>query len=324
VLIDRRAEWQAWLDSHGDLEGVLAHLRGFFGADAEDPVETSLARDQALRSSCLEFARLLGQGTDGAAAPRVALEQACGMTDAQAFFDGVRAEVLKNDGRADRLQARQDAGEAGHRRCFAHCVVRTDRAVRAAVSFRALRSCSLDPQRSRPARRVGELLEAYDRIKRNAGVLDFGDLEWHASRLLSDAQTGPFVQARLDARYRHLLLDEFQDTNPLQWQVLMHWLDAYAPGQVQPAVFVVGDPKQSIYRFRRADPRIFAHAGEAFAERFGAIRLQRNETRRSSPAVVQAVNALFGALDVFRRIHAAQHGADRSARAGRGAAGIRP
>jgi ATP-dependent helicase/nuclease subunit A len=107
------------------------------------------------------------------------------------------------------------------------------------------------------------------------------------------------VQARLDARYRHLLLDEFQDTNPLQWQVLMHWLDAYAPGQVQPAVFVVGDPKQSIYRFRRADPRIFAHAGDAFAERFGAIRLQRNETRRSSPAVVQAVNALFGALDVF-------------------------
>ncbi|MCP2871888.1 UvrD-helicase domain-containing protein, partial [Salmonella enterica subsp. enterica serovar Typhimurium] len=65
------------------------------------------------------------------------------------------------------------------------------------------------------------MLDAYDQVKRGAGVLDFGDLEWHAARLLGDAQTGPFVQARLDARYTHLLLDEFQDTNPLQWQVLM-------------------------------------------------------------------------------------------------------
>ena len=296
VLIDRRAEWQAWLDARGDLEGVLAHLRGFFGADAEDPVD-ALARDPALRSNCLEFARLLGQGTDAQQRRAAALEQVCGMADAQAFFDGVRVAVLKSDGQPIAFKpgkALEKRGIADAAQAAFECIASSAQHCLSALSD--LAAWVLNDHGLRVA---SGLLDAYDRIKRSAGVLDFGDLEWHAARLLSDAQTGPFVQSRLDARYRHLLLDEFQDTNPLQWQVLMHWLDAYAPGQVQPAVFVVGDPKQSIYRFRRADPRIFEHAGEAFAERFGAIRLQRNETRRSSPAVMQAVNALFGALDVF-------------------------
>jgi ATP-dependent helicase/nuclease subunit A len=152
VLIDRRAEWQAWLDAHGDLEGVLAHLRDFFGADAEGPVD-ALARDPALRSNCLEFARLLGQGTDAQQRRAAALEQACGMTDAQAFFDGVRAAVLKSDGQPIAFKPgkaleswalpmrRRQRSNALHR---LHC----------AVSVRALRSRCLDPQRSRPARGV--------------------------------------------------------------------------------------------------------------------------------------------------------------------------
>ena len=57
---------------------------------------------------------------------------------------------------------------------------------------------------------------------------------------------------------RHILLDEFQDTNPLQWRILLAWLTAYgAAGASGPRVFVVGDPKQSIYRFRRADIALY-------------------------------------------------------------------
>ncbi len=59
---------------------------------------------------------------------------------------------------------------------------------------------------------------------------------------------------RLDARIARLLIDEFRDTNPLQWQALYGWLSAYAgAGNSAPRVFIVGDPKQSIYRFRRAE-----------------------------------------------------------------------
>ena len=83
------------------------------------------------------------------------------------------------------------------------------------------------------------------------------------------------MQERLDARIRHVLIDEFQDTSPLQWHALHAWLSAYAgagggaSGQRPPGVFIVGDPKQSIYRFRGAEPRVFdaARASSARAWR---------------------------------------------------------
>jgi len=67
-------------------------------------------------------------------------------------------------------------------------------------------------------------------------------------------QRGPTCQVRLDARYRQVLLDEFQDTNPLQWQCCSPGWQAYGlldageatPGEDRPRVFIVGDPKQSI------------------------------------------------------------------------------
>jgi ATP-dependent helicase/nuclease subunit A len=296
ALIDRRAEWQAWLAANDGLDGVFARLKAFFGADGIEPVE-ALAQDDQLRAAVLEFARFLGRGTEAQQRKANDLETACGQSDAQMYFAGLCAELLTKAGVPIAFKPGKSMEKIGvaerTQQLFDQCADRVLQCLHALTDGAAW-------VLNRHALCVASaMLDAYDRVKRGAGVLDFGDLEWQAARLLSDAQTGPFVQARLDARYRHLLLDEFQDTNPLQWQVLMHWLDAYAPDQVQPRVFVVGDPKQSIYRFRRADPRIFTHAREAFAARFGAIDIRRNETRRSSPAVVEAVNALFGSLDVF-------------------------
>jgi len=68
------------------------------------------------------------------------------------------------------------------------------------------------------------LLEQFQRLKAERDALDFTDAEWAAWRLLSDEELGPAVLAKLDARWRHILLDEFQDTNPLQWQCLRAWL----------------------------------------------------------------------------------------------------
>jgi ATP-dependent helicase/nuclease subunit A len=141
------------------------------------------------------------------------------------------------------------------------------------------------------------LIDAYQHVKARQQVLDFTDLEWHAGRLLGDEEVAAYLQARLDARYRHLLVDEFQDTNPLQWQVLQRWLAAYQGDADRPTVFVVGDPKQSIYGFRRAEPRLFQVAVEDLARDYGAVHLRTNVTRRNGLAIVRVLDAVFEGRD---------------------------
>ena len=137
------------------------------------------------------------------------------------------------------------------------------------------------------------LLERYQALKQQKQQMDFSDLEWQLCRLLQQSEHAETMQYKLDSRYRHVLLDEFQDTNPLQWQILRAWFDAAVAVDSQPTVFVVGDPKQSIYRFRRADARLFGVARDYLKEHFAAHELHNNHTRRNAPAVLDAVNAVF-------------------------------
>ena len=136
-------------------------------------------------------------------------------------------------------------------------------------------------------------LDHYQALKAQKQQMDFSDLEWQLCRLLQQSEHAETMQYKLDSRYRHVLLDEFQDTNPLQWQILRAWFDASVAVESQPTVFVVGDPKQSIYRFRRADARLFGVAREYLQEHFAAETLGNSLTRRNSQAVVDAVNAVF-------------------------------
>jgi ATP-dependent helicase/nuclease subunit A len=143
------------------------------------------------------------------------------------------------------------------------------------------------------------LLDQFERLKRERGLVDMNDLERGALALLGDAGLAGWVQERLDAQVRHLLIDEFQDTSPLQWHALYAWLSSYvgagggASGQRPPSVFIVGDPKQSIYRFRRAEPRVFAAARDFVREGLDGVLLACDHTRRNSPQVLTAVNAVF-------------------------------
>jgi ATP-dependent helicase/nuclease subunit A len=139
------------------------------------------------------------------------------------------------------------------------------------------------------------LLDEYDELKRQRGLVDMDDLERAAHALLTDPVAGGWVQQRLDLRVRQLLIDEFQDTSPLQWHALHGWLAAYAgAGAGAPAVFVVGDPKQSIYRFRRAEPRVFDAAKALIVDGLGGTVLECDHTRRLSPQVLAAINRVFG------------------------------
>jgi ATP-dependent helicase/nuclease subunit A len=147
---------------------------------------------------------------------------------------------------------------------------------------------------TRMAQLTRQLIACYSALKRERAWVDMGDVERSALHLLSDPVLSGWVQQRLDAQTRHLLIDEFQDTNPLQWQALQAWLAGYAgAGGSAPSVFIVGDPKQSIYRFRRAEPQVFVAASEFVCEALGGVVLSCDHTRRNARSVLAAVNGVM-------------------------------
>ncbi|MFM2275990.1 MAG: hypothetical protein RL211_1862, partial [Pseudomonadota bacterium] len=146
----------------------------------------------------------------------------------------------------------------------------------------------------RMARLTRVLIAEFAALKRERGWVDMNDVERAALVMLGDPVLSGWVQQRLDARIRHLLIDEFQDTNPLQWQALLSWLGSYAGsggGSQAPSVFIVGDPKQSIYRFRRAEPQVFRAAQAFVREGLGGDLLSCDHTRRNARQVMTTVNA---------------------------------
>ena len=135
-------------------------------------------------------------------------------------------------------------------------------------------------------RLAADVAEQYDRRKRELGTLDFDDLLILARRLLVDEeQTG--LRKRLASQIRLLLVDEFQDTDPLQVELVKSLCDNE---HLRGKLFLVGDHKQSIYRFRGADPRVFRRLREEIP-RDGRLPLSLNF--RSQPAILNFVNALF-------------------------------
>lgn len=105
---------------------------------------------------------------------------------------------------------------------------------------------------------------------------------------MREALKGPLFLAKAQKRYRFAIIDEFQDTDPLQWEIVNEmFLKAAAPA---PYLVIVGDPKQSIYAFRQADIYTYLRAAEQFAPEQHCV-LQVNY--RSQPALVTALNALF-------------------------------
>jgi ATP-dependent helicase/nuclease subunit A len=122
--------------------------------------------------------------------------------------------------------------------------------------------------------------------KAKGSGLDFMDLLLRANGLLAGSRD---VAASLSERFRHIFVDEFQDTDPLQAEMLKALSRDGAPGRL----FVVGDPKQSIYGFRRADIQVYARFRKEMLSRSGeGIELVSNF--RSRPDLLETVNGLFG------------------------------
>ncbi|RJQ46536.1 MAG: DNA helicase UvrD [Gammaproteobacteria bacterium] len=164
------------------------------------------------------------------------------------------------------------------------------------------------------------LLQHYQTIKESSRVLDFQDLEWKAYQLLNDSDHAHWVQYKLDQRIDHLLIDEFQDTNPTQWHFLLPMLQEFAAGGKPHlrSVFLVGDSKQSIYRFRRADARLLHTARDWLENELQAHSVRLDKSWRFAPAIVDFLNRVFGAGELRERLPGFHpHGTHRPEMAGR-------
>ena len=131
--------------------------------------------------------------------------------------------------------------------------------------------------------------------KHESGVLDFDDLLIKVRELCKD----PGALDRLRERYRFILVDEFQDTDPVQAEII--YLLAGAPGsgdrmELEPGkLFIVGDPKQSIYRFRKADVEMYERV-KGHVSSGGGARLAITQNFRSVPGVIDWVNDTFSEI----------------------------
>jgi len=152
------------------------------------------------------------------------------------------------------------------------------------------------------------LLHHYQTMKEEQRLLDFADLEWRAYQLLNHHNNAHWIQYKLDQRINHLLVDEFQDTNPTQWRLLLPLLQELASGENSRhrSVFLVGDSKQSIYRFRRADPRLFDTAQQWLGEHLNAATSPLDISWRSAPAIIDFVNHTFDNTPLGKRLTAFQ------------------
>ena len=160
---------------------------------------------------------------------------------------------------------------------------------------------------SRGVRRMFAIAESeYRRTLDAHAVLDFHDVLIKTLRLLRQMEEFAQSRYRLEARYHHVLVDEFQDTSRAQWELVELLIASWGEGAglahsgpLQPSVFIVGDRKQSIYAFRDADVSVLREAGRHL-ERLrpdGDVRRTISRSFRAVPALLAFVNDVCGMLD---------------------------
>jgi len=127
---------------------------------------------------------------------------------------------------------------------------------------------------------------------KSSGVLSFDDLTYFTYRLLHESISKEFFYFKIDSKFKHILLDEFQDTSTLQFLLLKPLIDEIFAGHGQSefkSFFYVGDTKQSLYRFRGGVEELF----DKVAEYYGVNIEQMDTNYRSAKNVVEQVNRWF-------------------------------
>ncbi len=292
AILERRGPIEAALRGgigQGQLRSIAETLRRHAAAirrltlEAPPTDEEARTKMRALRDAACEWRKLAGNPDDKLAG---CLEGAMRWLTAPDS-----APAPKNPGSAG-AQANWEGGKA--------TVTKVQEFVREVVEFRD----SLDRL---PAQRlldrvarwlIDDFLAEWARRKREEGFLDFDDMLESARDLLASSRA---ARAEFQRRYAAVLVDEFQDTDRVQLEIILLLtcvnLDETDPARLTPApgrLFIVGDPKQSIYRFRGADIESYlATIDPARMARLAMERLELTVNFRSVPSILRFVDAAF-------------------------------
>lgn len=176
---------------------------------------------------------------------------------------------------------------------------------------------------------AGAAMQRYGAAKARRAALDFDDLIGKAASLLQSSGAVEWVLYKLDGGLDHILVDEAQDTSPVQWQIVSALADEFFAGKGREGgtrtLFAVGDEKQSIYSFQGAAPEMFAAVGDAFADRAAAggsswRRIPLTLSFRSVAPLLAAVDRVFAKPQVTPGVgageNAVRHVANRAGHAG--------
>jgi ATP-dependent exoDNAse (exonuclease V) beta subunit len=268
-----------WTREPFDRQGAIGSLIELVHALADASLHPSYAGDNLY--------------VDTAPARRVSEElrgPGAGLTD----LDGLEARFIELRRNRDFARLRKGSGPT-----YAKGVTRAQVLAARDALVGALNDFQAHADADMAALLYAELLECvdeYERRKSREGALDFLDLLLRARDLVHGDET---VRRHFQHRFKRIFVDEFQDTDPLQAELLLllasddpaetRW-DRVTP--VPGKLFVVGDPKQSIYRFRRADVDVYRRVCEQL-ERAGGTRVELRRSFRAVPSLQRLVNAAF-------------------------------
>ena len=228
----------------------------------------------------------------------------------RAWLERLRSAFLTRQGTPRKRFARPGADAAARRRYSAAASLLAPRVHEVLQAF----DRDINLVLARAVRTLFELAVAqYEQVLRSRALLDFSGVLQRAVELLRRMDEFARSRFRLESRYHHVLVDEFQDTSRLQWELVSLLVRSWGEGSglveeapLKPTIFVVGDRKQSIYRFRDADVATFREATAAIA----ALRAG-GEVRRSIAHSFRAVPELLGFVnDLFAEIGADVQGSD--------------
>jgi len=298
AFLANRADWWAYTQGQDDAaEWAAANLRRHMQVDPDaDPCRVFL---QHHHGNLLEFATLLMHHSATAHRQRGdALWSAMQLTatDVTPQWQALSAALIGSNGESRNWKVTKkmlaDIGQAQADRFLILAEELTSAYSLTQQQLLALRNYKL--MRDWYAGGA-QLLAHFQTLKQEQRILDFADLEWKTCELLTQSDQAHWVQYKLDERIEHILVDEFQDTNPTQWRLIYPLLAEFTTDtERRRSVFLVGDPKQSIYGFRRAEPRLFAAAGQWLESNLAARTYSHDLSRRSAGTVVDFVNTVFG------------------------------
>lgn len=302
-LSSERGRLKRLLDRHGGVMGIITALRTILGLDSDDTPDSIIAKACLDESFDVEGCRhamralLSGSKTDMERGQVMERWLADPQGRAAGFGKYKLAYLTNTDGTIRKTLCTKKIAELPG--VETALLAEAERMVRI---MDRLKSATI-AQCTASLLILGQaLLDAYGRRKQGRALMDYDDLILAARDLLAKDGVAPWVLFKLDGGIDHVLIDEAQDTNPDQWAVVAALTEEFFAGrgarEQMRTVFAVGDVKQSIYSFQRADPKAFDDMRRRFAEHVPAAgrewaEIPLNLSFRSTQAVLDAVNRLF-------------------------------